>query len=54
MSTTRLLKGALPNSQWFSNYKAPKWAALKLKTASRLSKILSFENNILLILVSSI
>ena len=35
MSTTRLLKGILSNSQWFSNYKALKWATLKLKTASR-------------------
>ena len=35
MSTTRLHKGVLPNSQWFSNYKALKWATLKLKTASK-------------------
>ena len=36
MSTTRLLKGVLSKSQWFLNYKAPKYATLKLKTASRL------------------
>ena len=39
MSTTRLLKGVLCNSQWFSNYNAPNYATLKLKTSFRLSKI---------------
>ena len=50
MSTTRLLKGVWPNSQWFSNYSAPKQGTLKLKTILGLSKIFYVTHNILLIL----
>ena len=43
MSTTRVLKGVLSNSQWFSNYKALKWGNLKPKSAFRTTKFPSLE-----------
>ena len=45
MSTTRLLKGVWPNSQWFSNYSAPNQGTLKLKTSLGLQNFLSYTQH---------